>query len=187
MKNNNNETFPKDINLLIKKCEDTVLYIQSKFLENECILIKDLYLESKGRKQKDFLNKLGVECNAYLNNKRKTENEVKGLYIFGELNVNGAFEPIYIGISRTIFRRLYQHTWGKKHNEAPLAYLMAKDRISHTEDRRILPITELEIEQEKIKKLKLIVIPEQNDYDLYFMEVYLAGRLKTKWNSFKTH
>ena len=26
-----------------------------------------------------------------------------------------------------------------------------------------------------------------NDYDLYFLEVAIAGILKTKWNSFRTH
>lgn len=183
----NIETFPKDISVLIKKCEDVVLFIDNQFRKKECVFIKELYHLDKGHKQKDFLNKLGVECNAFLKSTNKVKNEVKGLYIFGELNVSGLFEPIYIGISRTVFRRLYQHTWGTKHNEATLAYLMAKDRILHIEHRSILPESELKTEQEKIKNFKVIVVPELNDYDLYFMEVYLAGRLKTKWNSFKTH
>lgn len=46
---------------------------------------------------------------------------------------------------------------------------------------------ELEQEQLEIKNFRVIIIPEENDYDLYFMEVYLAGKLKTKWNSFRTH
>lgn len=109
------------------------------------------------------------------------------MYIFGEINNRGFFEPIYIGISRTVFRRLYQHTWGKKHNEATLAYLMAKSRLLHLESRNSLLLSELEIEQEKIKTFKVVIVPEENDYNLYFMEVYLAGKLKTKWNSFRTH
>lgn len=179
--------FPNDIQELIQKCENIALQIQTKFLNNECTLIKDLYLDNKGHKQKDFLKKLGVECNAYLKNKNISKNEIKGLYIFGELNDRKIFIPTYIGISRTVFRRLYQHTWGKKHNEATLAYLMAKTRISHSDYRDRLSIFELEHEQSKIKNFRVIVIPEENDYDLYFMEVYLAGKLKTKWNSFRTH
>ncbi|MCD9576338.1 hypothetical protein [Flavobacterium soyae] len=179
--------FPEDIKELIQKCENLALQIQTAFLNKNCILIKDLYLENKGHKQKDFLNKLGIECNAFLKTKNINKNEVKGLYIFGDLNTENIFEPIYIGISRTVFRRLYQHTWGKKHNEASLAYLMAKTRLQYIENRNTLSVSELEQEQSKIKNFRVIVIPEENDYDLYFMEVYLAGKLKTKWNSFRTH
>jgi len=187
MENLHTLKFPVDINELIQKCENLVSKIQTSFLDKNCILIKDLYLENKGHKQKDFLNKLGIECNAFLNHKNKKKNEVKGLYIFGALNKENIFEPIYIGISRSVFRRLYQHTWGEKHNEASLAYLMAKTRLQYSKTRNTLSISELEQEQLEIKNFRVIIIPEENDYDLYFMEVYLAGKLKTKWNSFRTH
>ena len=185
--NYNQEPFPTDINLLIKKCDTVILKIKENFSSPECLIVKDLYHADKGHKQKDFIQKLQVACNNKLNNKRKKEDEAKGLYVFGELNNVGNVEAIYVGISRTIFRRLYQHTWGKKHNETSFSYLKAKHFSQHTGKRIELAEELLKEQQEKIKNYRLIVIPEMNDYDLYFMEVYIAGKLKTKWNSFKTH
>ena len=153
----------------------------------ECLIVKDLYQPDKGHKQKDFIQKLQVACNNKLKKTSKKEDEAKGLYVFGELNQDGIVEPIYVGISRTVFRRLYQHTWGKKHNETSFSYLKAKHFSQHTGKRIELAKELLKEQQEKIKNYRLIVIPEINDYDLYFMEVYIAGKLKTKWNSFKTH
>jgi hypothetical protein len=42
-------------------------------------------------------------------------------------------------------------------------------------------------QQEIIRKYKVAILPIENDYDMYFIEVYLAGVWKTEWNSFKTH
>lgn len=185
--NYNKEPFPADITLLIQKCNAVILKIQESFSSPECLIVKDLYKSDKGHKQKDFIQKLKVACNNSLNNNSKKENEVKGLYVFGELNKIGKVEAIYVGISRTVFRRLYQHTWGKKHNETSFSYLKAKHYSGYVGKREFLSIELLKEQQEKIKNYRLIVIPELNDYDLYFMEVYIAGKLKTKWNSFKTH
>lgn len=181
------EKFPEDINELIQKCEKAITTIQERFLDLECLTVKDLYYPEKGRKQKDFVQKLQVSYCSRLGKKSKKDDEVKGLYVFGELNSLGNIKPIYVGISRTVFRRLYQHTWGKKHNETSFSYLKAKHFSGYIGKREFLPIDLLKEQQEKIKNYRLIVIPELNDYDLYFMEIYIAGRLKTKWNSFKTH
>ena len=185
--NYNLEPFPTDITLLIQKCEIIILKIQERFSSPECLVVKDLYHSDKGHKQKDFIQKLQVVCNNKKDNKSKKDNEVKGLYVFGEANQNGIIEPIYIGISRTVFRRLYQHTWGTMHNETTFSYLKAKHFSGYNGLRKDLPNELLTKQQEKIKNYRLVVIPEINDYDMYFMEVYIAGRLKTKWNSFKTH
>lgn len=181
------EKFPEDFNMLILKCEEAIVKIQQQFLNSTCLVIKDLYHPERGHKQKDFIQKLQLQCNSKLSIKNKTYNEVKGLYVFGEVDSSGIVKPVYIGISRTVFRRLYQHLWGTKHNEASFAYLMAKNRLNHLENRNSLNQEELIFEQRNIKNYRLVVIPEDLEYDLYFMEVYIAGRLKTKWNSFKTH
>lgn len=185
--NYNHEPFPSDITQLIQKCDAVILKIEESFSNPECIIVKDLYLLDKGHKQKDFIQKLQVVCNNKLNNKSKRLDEIKGLYVFGELNQDDIVEPIYVGISRTVLRRLYQHTWGKLHNETSFSYLKAKHFSKYDGIRKDLPGELLREQQEKIKNYYLIVIPEMNDYDLYFMEVYIAGKLKTKWNSFKTH
>lgn len=185
--NYNNEPFPADINLLVKKCDAIILQIQENFSNHKCLIVKELYHIDKGHKQKDFIQKLQVVCNNKLNNRSKNLDEVKGLYVFGELNNVGKVEAIYVGISRTVFRRLYQHTWGKMHNETTFSYLKAKHYSGYKGKREFLPKELLMEQQEKIKNYRLIVMPETNDYDLYFMEIYISGILKTKWNSFKTH
>lgn len=38
-----------------------------------------------------------------------------------------------------------------------------------------------------IRNFKVVLVNIENDYELYFLEVALAGIFKTKWNSFKTH
>ncbi|KUJ63865.1 hypothetical protein AR687_01370 [Flavobacteriaceae bacterium CRH] len=38
-----------------------------------------------------------------------------------------------------------------------------------------------------IQNYKVVLVAVQNDYDLYLLEVLLAGKFKTKWNSFRTH
>lgn len=184
--NYNDDEFPEDINQLIQKCEETILIINNRFASQDCAVVEDLYLENKSVRQKDFLDKLQVTYNTKPG--AKIKNELQGLYIFGELNEEeGKIIPIYVGISRTVFRRLRQHVWGNKNNEATFAYLKAKTRLGHKDKRLNMDVNELKLEQKEIKKHHIIVIPETNDYDMYFMEVYISGRLKTKWNSFKTH
>lgn len=121
---------------------------------------------------------------------RKEMNEVKGLYIFYEDD-----KPVYVGISRLILKRLKHHFLGKVHNEATLVYLMLRhkhDRKGRIYDglRSDLQIfkDERESKQEEMrKKWKIAIIPQTNNYKMYFFEIYLACYLKTEWNSFETH
>ena len=179
------EEFPVDINKLIQKCEDTISILEDHFANKDCLIVNDLYIESTSNRCNDFLEKLQVTCNNKLHEKVKNENELQGLYVFGEFNKeNGKIIPVYIGISRTIIRRLRQHVWGKNHNEATFAYLKARNNKKYNDDSKHEFI---KLEQEEIKKYHFMVIPEKNYYDMYFMEVYIAGKLKIYWNSFKTH
>ena len=139
------------------------------------------------QRQKKVFEELGYYPNSRLSKSTKVDNEIKGLYIFGEGTNKGVVNPIYVGISGTIFRRLKQHGWGKSKNEATFAYLKASSEPNHSSGQE-LPLLELLIEQQKlIREYKVVIVPEVLDYDLYFMEVYLAGKLKTPWNTFKTH
>lgn len=185
--NYRNEKFPENFELLIQKCEKTVSIVLERLNDINCILVKELYHENKGKKQINFLEKLNIECNTKLDKKYVNDNELQGLYIFGEVDNNKNVKPVYVGISRTVFRRLYQHTWGTKHNETSLSYLKAKHFNNYRGKRQDLPKAMLREQQNKIKNYRVVVIPELNHYDLYFMEVYLAGKLKAFWNSFKTH
>lgn len=176
-----------DMPSLITKCEQTITAINTHFNNQQCPAIKDLYLPDQGKRQKNFLQLLSINCNNKLRKKNVAINKVKGLYVFGESDKKGTITPVYIGISRSVFRRLYQHVWRGNHNQASLAYLHVKDNELHTGGRDLVESTKLHKMQKEIRNYKVLVIPETDDYDLYFMEVYIAGKLKTKWNSFKTH
>ena len=145
------EKFPENFEQLIQKCEQTVLLVQERLNDSNCVLVKDLYLEDKGRKQIDYFDKLNVVCNTKLNKKHLYDNELQGLYIFGEVDNYKNVKPVYVGISRTVFRRLYQHTWGTKHNETSLSYLKAKHFNNHKGKRQDLPEEMLREQQNKIK------------------------------------
>lgn len=179
--NNFGEHYPGDFSSLLQKCDETVSFIKSAFAKGSVTVVKDLYITgTKLKRSEDYYSKLNVEPG-----KNK---EVKGLYIFAELDDNKKYIPIYVGISRSVFRRLYQHAFGKNHNQASFCYLKAKHFYEHPIDSRIdLPWQFVEAQQQKLREYSVIIIQEKEDYDLYFMEVYIAGKLKTKWNSFKTH
>lgn len=196
------EEYPVSLNELLKKVEVTAESILQKLNATNCPIVSDLY-EAKDTinrktnetvvkyfRKADLFEELKYMPNNYLSEKKKNkENEFKGLYIFGE-EIKGNVEPVYIGISRTIFRRLKQHGWGQNHNECTLAYLWANHEY-HKSDfkkgRKYFCNDELQLGRLKVQSFKVVLIPEPTDYDLYFMEVALAGILKTKWNSFKTH
>ena len=107
------------------------------------------------------------------------------MYVFGE-EIDGKVTPVYVGISRTVYRRLRQHGFGKLHNESTLAYLMAKNENEEL-TRASSSNSILEPKKEILRNFKVALYPVLNDYELYFYEVALAGILKTKWNTFRTH
>ena len=114
------------------------------------------------------------------------------MYIFGE-EIDGKVTPVYIGISRSIYKRLRNHAFGKTSNTCTLAYLMAKHKYKTTNsiDKVAKSIIENEThlapQKAIIQNYKVVLIPVEKDYDLYFLEIAIAGILKTKWNSFRTH
>lgn len=183
-----NEPYPITINDLIQKCDRTVDSILSTLEGGEVKTLSDFYKSEKNetRRLKKVFENVGYKPNTKLSAKAKENNEIKGLYVFAEVLDNRTM-PRYVGISGSIFRRLKQHGWGKLDNEATLAYLQAARRLQHTDARKHLPYAEILAQQNIIRQYKVVIIPEIIDFDLYFMEVYIAGKLKTTWNSFRTH
>ncbi|MCJ8288453.1 MAG: hypothetical protein HRT58_00360 [Crocinitomicaceae bacterium] len=191
------EPYPKDIPLLIKEADSISGEIKRNLNENSTPYLKDLYTEKELangssrviRNFEEFVE-LGYKTNDYLNqNNRIKKNEFKGFYVFGE-EIDGKVVPAYIGISRTIFRRLRQHGWGNKHNQCTLAYLIANEQHYKSDwdkGRREFPDHQLEDARKMVQNFKVVLHSVENDYDLYFLEVAVAGILKTKWNSFRTH
>lgn len=140
-----------------------------------------------------------------VSNNRKLNN-FTGIYLFGELDENSEkYNPVYVGISRNVFTRLRQHGWGKTSSQATLAHLKAKLQLTEYESLIFRnpkwnnPQEKLTIknkvnqlrESEKVKirnyKVSVCPIKEDEDYELAFFELVVAGILKTKWNSFRTH
>lgn len=187
------EPYPENVSTLLDYAEVLVKEIIEKLNAHSCKKINELYFSDNNRirRHEENFNTLGYVPNTFLksNSKNAKNNEFKGLYIFGD-EVKGKIIPVYVGISRSVFRRLKQHAWGKKHNECSLAYLKTRhqwesegkqiDRASITNENML--------EAKKlIQNYKVVLMEVQNDYDLYFLEVTLAGKFKAKWNSFKTH
>lgn len=179
MVNYKEESYPENLNVLLKYAdelaENSIVNLNSKNAKR----VGDLYTEING---KIIRNKMQFEELGCIPNE---SNEFKGLYIFGE-EQDGKVIPVYIGISGTVFRRLRQHGWGKNHNQCSLAYL--KTSLSNEEITRKNVINEDMLPAKAIiQNYKVVLIPIPDDYDLYFLEVALAGKFKTKWNSFRTH
>lgn len=173
------EPYPENLSVLLNYANEVAEKIKISLNNKDAKNVGDLYTEIKGKviRNTTVFEKLG-----YLPNDSK---EFKGLYIFGE-EQNGKVIPVYIGISRTVFRRLRQHGWGKNHNQCSLAYL--KTSLNSKEITRKNVINEDMLPAKAIiQNYKVVLIPIPNDYDLYFLEVALAGKFKTKWNSFRTH
>ncbi|MFV5702589.1 hypothetical protein ACM55F_12030 [Flavobacterium sp. XS2P12] len=181
--NYDQEKYPEDLDNLLKHADKAAISITEKLNALNCKRVGDLYVVVNGkriRNKKEF-DELGYTANE--------SNEFKGLYIFGE-EKDGRIVPVYIGISRTVFRRLRQHAWGKNHNQCTLAYLKtkAKRKLEGKETTRTT-VTNEDMTPAKtvIQNYKVVLYSVPEDYDLYFLEVVLAGKFKTKWNSFRTH
>ena len=187
------EPYPTNVAHLVAQAEHLAIEIKAKLKDPSCPKINQLYKESNGkiRRQTQVFSDLGIVSNSHLGEPRVLKtgelqafNEFKGLYILGHY-IDGKMTPVYIGISRTVYRRIRQHGWGKNHNECTLAYLKLKEKQGHS--RANSTNEDLEPYKKKIREFKVVLIQEQNDYNLYFLEVALAGIFKTRWNSFRTH
>ncbi|QWX85034.1 hypothetical protein H0I23_05200 [Cellulophaga sp. HaHaR_3_176] len=195
--NYKSEPFPSDIKAMLHNTYGIASIILDRLNESNCPELGALYMElhkTCGAKpeysvirDKKVFDDLGYLPNI-LSGKSRSLNEFKGLYVFGR-EENGKVIPVYVGISRTVYRRLRQHGFGKLHNQCSLAYLMSKhenDKIDRSNIHK--NFNEILIcKKENVKSFKVALYAIEKDYELYFTEVALAGILKTKWNSFRTH
>lgn len=116
------KTYPSNLSALLSDANEMASTILAKLNSNSCPTINSFYYELHKtcgakpeysiRRDKNVFNDVGYDPNVN-SGKSKSLNEFKGLYVFGE-EVNGEVSPIYVGICRTIYRRLRQHGYGKK-------------------------------------------------------------------------
>lgn len=124
------------------------------------------------------------------------ESDFSGCYVLQEEG-----KPIYVGISRSVRKRLRQHLLGEHDSTASLAHSMAKKKhVDATSTGEIIVGTrKLVMEQLKagtafketqsyLRGLSIGVVPIENPLELYVFEAYATMALKTAdWNTFRTH
>lgn len=185
------DPYNERLNDLIEESKSISKELKIRLNTIDCPTINELYLERNSRFniQKHLFRQRGYFPNSFLNLKMDVVNEFKGLYVFGEKS-GDSIVPVYLGISRTVFRRLRQHGFGKKHNECTLAYILANHehyQSKFNSGRAQMPTNLLSMEREKVRNFKVALYPVESNYELYFHEVAISGLLKTKFNKFKTH
>ena len=111
-----------------------------------------------------------------------------GCYVFIEEK-----NPIYVGISRGVVARLYQHLTSNDHFSGSLAYYIAKrendpggtrkENMKNGDFRTLF-----EKSQKRLESCSVATVEISNAVELHLFEVYAAMELGTgEWNSFKTH
>lgn len=121
----------------------------------------------------------------------KNPNDFSGIYGF----YDEADNPLYVGISNTVIRRLAYHLTRNNHNESSLVYLIARDMYNKTHDepyngpRPNFPFNQYRqtIQNDMYNNWRFFYYPLSGGYELAFTEIYLAAALNTRWNSFGPH
>jgi excinuclease UvrABC nuclease subunit len=132
-------------------------------------------------KKEDYFEKVKIACvQSQLDLLKSPTDKIQGVYIFSKNN-----QPIYIGISRDVLDRVKQHFYGKTHFSASLAYRITKEEFGHDGARKDLDFSESQLNMQT--QFKINVVPVADPYELYWLEVTLAGMFGTKYNEFETH
>ena len=101
--------------------------------------------------------------------------------------------PFYVGISRSVIKRLRQHVTDKTHYGASLAYKMASKTVGHqlTRDEAMKDpkvADAFECAQQRLIAADVAFIRIDNPLELYLFDAYCAMQLDTDdWNTFRTH
>jgi len=152
------ESYPDNLTNLLNHADEVAKTILAKLNSPSCKKVSELYSANNGkikRIKKEF-DDVGYVANEPDNIEKA--NEFKGLYIFGK-EENGCVIPVYIGISRTVFRRLRHHGWGKNHNQCTLAYIKTKEswKIENKEaNRSIITSNDMDAAKELIRNYKVV-------------------------------
>lgn len=102
-------------------------------------------------------------------------------------------KPVYVGISRSVIKRLVQHLNYDSHYSASLVYRMATEDYPH-EMKRDQAMKDEQFRsvflsaQERLRNMRIAFVDIDNDLELYIFEVYASMMLNTDtWNTFRTH
>ncbi|MBB6143635.1 hypothetical protein HNQ77_001584 [Silvibacterium bohemicum] len=131
----------------------------------------------------------GTGVGAILSNLRRSK-DFSACYVLLELESG---TPFYVGISRSVIRRLRQHVKGENHFSASLAYRMANNKFPHKMTRDLAMAdpefrSEFDIARALLQRARVAFVEIDNPLELYLFEAYCAMELNTcEWNSFRTH
>ena len=101
--------------------------------------------------------------------------------------------PFYVGISRKVIARVRQHMLGASHEQASLAYAIAKKRMpkSGTRDSAMSDPRfrrEFDTAQLSLRRATVAFVQIDNPLELHLFEPFAAMELDTRaWNTFRTH
>lgn len=116
------------------------------------------------------------------------ETDFPGCYVFIEGD-----KPLYVGISRGVVGRLFQHLTSNNHFSGSLAYYIAKCQSdpggTREENMNDGPFRALfEDSQRRLEKCNIATVEISNAVELHLFEVYAAMELGTgEFNTFRTH
>jgi hypothetical protein len=117
--------------------------------------------------------------------KRLTPHEFAGVYVFVSSD-----RPFYIGITRTIYRRVQAHIRHRNHNAASLLFNMVREDAQHKGLRGELDFNSerASLIQAWLQSQSVAILPLACPVERYAFELYAAMVLKTGvWNTFETH
>jgi hypothetical protein len=117
--------------------------------------------------------------------KRASKHEFAGVYVFIANN-----RPFYVGITRTIYRRIQSHVRRPNHNTASLLFSMVRRATQHKGSRGALNFKSKQAKsiQLWLQSSSVAILPLACSVGRYAFELYAAMELKTGlWNTFETH
>lgn len=114
-----------------------------------------------------------------------TGSDFAGIYV-----LIASSRPFYVGISRTVLKRLQTHVRQLEHHTASLLFNLVRDYEVHVGERKALNLSSSKAKeiQHWLQNQAVAILPLACPVERYALELYAAMKLKTgKWNSFETH
>lgn len=168
----------------IDNCQHTFTHLATTVLPNYMTQLREAmsnafpasWIREPGVGQTALLQRLG------------RDHDFPGCYVFLE-----SAEPLYVGISRGVVSRLFQHLTSNSHFSGSLAYYIAKcqndpggsrdQNMNNTAFRDLFDDSQRRLEQCSIATVEI-----SNAVKLHLFEVYAAMELGTgEFNTFRTH
>ena len=169
---------------LIDKCEHSFSCLTTEVLPR---YLSDLRASMESPFRASWITEKGVGKISLLRRLNK-EADFPGCYVF----IEGG-NAIYVGISRGVVARLFQHLTSTSHHSSSLSYLMTKkkfdpggtrqENMGNDEFRKCFNESQL-----RLTHCSIATIEIENPLVLHLFEPYAAMELGTgELNSFRTH